>query len=499
MDRVFTFALLGLFAPSVHAQSPESHQLGNSAYLRLSPLAGGGHLILSERRFGIDSSHAQVLLVDAGWNVTPLAARRFQYPLWYMFDAAPIPTGMVVSGALTSGSIPQLHAVDMDGSLAWVTGFAGMQHSQHRIAMLFSEGPAIYGYTSQDGFFGSGMYRVEAEQTGTSFAFRLTTVSNTQFRFYSGAMAGTPAEHVLGGSIRNTGTNDYDALLGHFDASGATWMKRLDLGAPVSGIEQVSGVVRMTNGEHAWALMASGSPARGYFLRMDMDGNPLAGAVIEDPAGIYLAAIIQLDDGSLLLSGSRGNTPILIRLTDTGSLISTMECSNCTTGGIGRFQRDAAGDLIASGSSVIFVLSADGEACGYVPNNTVTSSPYSPAFVDLAPVNNLTPTVTTTDLIMLERDPVGSIAQVCGATGIQEASGRSTLAAYPVPCGDRLWLGTPGEVARNEWVVVHDLSGALVADQGYGDGLDVRSLAPGMYVAVLPRLSQRALFMRAAD
>lgn len=499
MPRIPTVALLGLLARIASAQL-ESHQLTPSANMRLAPLAGGGHLILSERRFGIDSSHAQVLLADADWNVTPLAARRFQYPLWYLFDAVPTPSGMVASGTLPSGSIPQLHAVNNDGSLAWVTGFAGMQHSQHRIAMLFSEGAAIHGYTSQDGFFGSGVYRVETEQTGSGFAFRLTTVSNTQFRFYHGAKAGSPGNHVLGGSIRNTGTNEYDALLSHFTASGATWMKRFDLGGPNAGTEQVTGVVRLSNGEIGWALFTSGNPSRGFYLRTDLNGGVVGGALIVDPVGLYTAGITELDDGSILLSASSGpGVPRLIHLTAGGSLISATECNACPNGGIGRFHQNASGNLFGMGSSAIHSIGADGEACGYLPISGVTSTAFTPTLVDLAFVNNTSPAVTTTNLIMLERAPVGTMAQVCIQSGVNEVPARPPLTAHPVPCADRLWLGAPGEIVWNEPVEVRDMTGALALSTAYGMGVDIGALPTGMYVATLPRTSRRAVFIKAAD
>ncbi|MBK9176824.1 MAG: hypothetical protein IPM46_10925 [Flavobacteriales bacterium] len=436
MQRAFASAIAVILAASAYTQI-STYELTDCAGFRMASLAGGGHLILAERRFGIDSSHAQVFMADDDWTVTPMAARRFQYPLWYLFDAAPSPSGIIASGHLTSGAIPQLHAVNADGSLAWAVGFNGMSNSQHRIAMLFADGAAHYGYTSQDGFFGSGVYRVEGEQTGSSFAFRLATVSGTQFRFYSGAPAETASNHVLGGSIRNTGTNDYDALLAHFSSAGATWMKRLDLGAPTSGIEQVSGVVRMSDGGYAWVLFASGIPARGYFLRTDANGAVLSGAVIEDPAGTYLSAVTQLSDGTFLLAGSTGNAARLYRLHGNGTLLWTKECTGCAFGGISRFHRDQQDNLIGIGNCSIHLLTPEGDACGYVGIVGTTATAYTPNFVDLAPVNNTAPTVSVTPLL-LERSPVGGILPACGGSSV--GGGPSTGNHGATCSSDRLGL-----------------------------------------------------------
>lgn len=500
MQRVIVLFLLGTLTHLAAAQTA-SHQLSDGGNLRLASLPGGAHLILAERTFGIDSSHAVVLLADADWNVTPLAARRFQDPLWYLFDAVPTPSGMVAAGHLPGGNEPQLHAVGTDGTFSWAKSFAGMSHFQRRIGMLFSEGAAVHGYTSQDGFFGSGMYRVGTDAGGSAFTFAETVVSGSQFRFYLGADAGTPGEHLLGGAIRTSGTNDYDVLLGRFTAGGAAWMKRFDLGSPDAGTEQVTGALRLADGSFGWAMYASGSPARGYFLRTDASGTPLGGTVIEHPQGVITGGIAQLGDGSVLIAGtSASGTPRLFRLSGAGGLLSAAECTSCSYGGVVRFHRDGPGVLHGLGNNTVHTIGSDGEVCGYVPMPGISATAFAPLPVNVAFTNNPSPAVTASDLTMLERTPVGSMAQVCGSSGsVEENAPQHGPVAHPSPCAGRVWLGAPGEVAWNEPVEVRDLAGALAISTTYAQGIDVHALVPGIYVAVLPRTARRSVFVKAAE
>lgn len=493
--RVLVFMLL-LFLGSASRAQYRTIAFPESSRLRMKALGSGGRLLVSERRFGFDSSHVQAIELDPLWAATPLSERRFPDYLWFMFDAAPAPGGMVVTGTLTSSYQPQLHLVNDDGSLAWARYFTGMTNSQTRIAMLFAEGADHYGYTNSDGFFGNGIYRVEGEETGTTFVVRYTTVAGLTYRMYTGSPAEVPENHVLGGSGIVTGSGEYDALIGHFSTNGCTWMKSMELNGS-GGLEEVAGVVRMSGGGYAIAMNASGTPSSGFLLRVDDSGAMLDCVRIDDPAGVYIGDVTQLYDGTFLLAGSTASgTGMLYRITGTGSLVWARSCATCVYNTISSFHLDPSNDLFGLSTSSVFEISPDGDACGFSNVSGVSVTPFTPVFTDHTPTNDLTPAVTVSSMNLFERPPVGSSAIVCGASGMADRAGGSPLTAHPVPTTDVVRLGSQGQLAWNEPVEIRDLTGALLRRTFYRDGLEIGRLAPGTYLVTVPRTGQRAIVLR---
>ncbi|MBP8822856.1 MAG: hypothetical protein KBH07_04365 [Flavobacteriales bacterium] len=489
MDRSLlpaTFALLTACGATAQYQNV---QLSDATRIRCTRWGADQAYMAVERRFAFDSSYVEFLQADAGWTITPLSSRRFAQPLGFLFDAVGTGDGMLCTGVLSYLSTPYMYKVDNDGSMGWARSLVGMAHAQTRIAKLFANGTAWYGYTNADGFFGSGMYRVQGDAAGSAFSIREITVANLIFRFYEGVTAGSGDSHVLCGAGMLTGGGAIEALLGHCDGSGATWMKQYSVSS-AAGAEEALAVCRTVAGGYACVINAPEGTAMtaGHLLRTDAAGNVLGCTKIARPSGIYLTAVTTLDDGSLLAAGAtNAGTGMLFKFSPAGTLLWSRACTNCIYNTINAFYRNGNNDLFALGPNTIFGLGPDGLACNFSDVADVVSSSVSPVVADMAPVNNLSPAVSTAPLTLFERTPVNTSSPVCEGTAVAEPGARQAIVAWPVPTGGVVHLGNPGQVGPREEVVMRDASGRVVFRGHYAEGIDLGALAPGVYTGELPR------------
>jgi hypothetical protein len=294
---------------------------------------------------------------------------------------------------------------------------------------------------------------------------------------------------VLGGSGIETGASDFDAVLGHFSTNGCTWMKRVELNG--DGItEEVSGVVHLTGGGYAASVTVSGTPYSGFLLRVDENGSLVDCVRIDDPNGVFTSALVQLADGSFLVAGrNTSGAATLYKITAGGTLAWARSCASCLYNIINSFEMDAASELHGLTNSTIFEISPDGDACGFTDVSGVTLTPFTPEITDEA-------VVSVVPMTLFERPAVGGSTFACIGNGVEEVAPTTALQAFPVPTSNIVRLGPPGHVPWNERVEVRDLSGALLLDTPYKDGLDLGTFAPGAYVVSLPRTAQRTVVLR---
>lgn len=105
------------------------------------------------------------------------------------------------------------------------------------------------------------------------------------------------------------------------------------------------------------------------------------------------------------------------------------------------------------------------------------SAPYS--------VTAITPQIIDTltiDAAPLLVEPEMTCAQW---TGIGEPVVDISSPVFPVPAGDRLFIASSAGVRPTDRVIVRALAGTTLYDGPYGDGVDVSSAAPGVYVLEL--------------
>ena len=486
--------------PIAHAQV-SSTTLPAHTRFRVKDLDGGAHAIVAESPFGFDSSHVAYATASADWTLQPVAERRFTTdPLWFLFDAAPAPNGMFVTGTLTNTYRPQLHFINNDGSLAWCTGFDGMNASQTRFSVLVSEGANAVGYSNADGLAGDATYRVETDQAGSSFTLRrISTTDNLTFRLFTACGAGAPSEHLVGGVGITTGVGDIQALLGRFTTTGAAWLKQYEMGS--NGLtEELDGIVRLSGGGAACAItLSKDAPASiGAVMRVNDAGDVLWCNTLNFPGGLMLSAITEMGNGDLLVAGSdltgRG---VLLRLDASGTLLWSRKCASCFYNTINAFHRDAANTLYGLGRGTLFTLDESGVGCGFDALIDVTSTPYTPVITTLHPTVDMSPAVTTTAMAMLTRGPVSSATPDCTTTGIMERTADpAVLSARPQPTTGMLYLDPGDPLAANEPVHVFDITGAQVYRGAYGDGLDLQHLRSGVYSVELPIRHLRTLVIK---
>lgn len=487
----------------VHASAQTSTiNISNSGRFRMASLgAGNGYLIASERRFSFDSSWVEMIELDASWNATTLATRRYSDPLWFLFDGVQVGSGMAMTGTLTSSYVPQLVRFGLDGTPTWTKNFSGMTHSQTRIAMLFTDGSYIFGFTNADNLAGNGVYRIECEGSigaNTSIT-EIATADNSSFRLYCGTAAEFPQIHVLGGTGVLPGSFDNQALLGRFALAGASWMKHYQLGSTGAQEEEVTGVVRMTGGGYACAMNATATSVTtdGFFMRVDDNGALIDCVKLSDVNGVYLSAIHQLYDGSFLLAGStNGGVGMLYKLSGTGTLLWAQQCTSCFFSTINSFYTDPFGELFGLGPGTLYRITPDGDACGFAPASSVTAAAFTPVITDLIPVNTPSPPVTVGTQVLHERVSTSSATTICGPSAIEAAGAAGIITAFPNPVTTLLHLGEPGATATTERIILRDITGAVCFDGAYGAGIDVSALSSGLYTCEIARTLQRVRIIK---
>ena len=97
MKQTATLLLALLLVSATQAQIG-NHGLNASSALHLLNAGPGDELLVIERRFGFDSSYVELLHADGDWASTQLAAYRFTPALYFLFDAARLTSGSLVSG-----------------------------------------------------------------------------------------------------------------------------------------------------------------------------------------------------------------------------------------------------------------------------------------------------------------------------------------------------------------------------------------------------------------
>ena len=451
-----------------------------------------GHLLVSEHRFGFDSSWVDLIRLNPNGSLTPLTANCFADPLWFLFDATDGDGGIVVSGALTSSNVPQLVRYANDGSITWTKSFAGMQFSQTRFAVLLNQGFSITGYTSADSFGGNGLYRVSCNaETGFATQIRqVTTVENLQFRFDCGAA--TSFTDVLGGSGVLPGSDDHTALLGAFNSTGALWMKQYQLGSAEPQNEEVVGTA-LNNSGYGCAMNSVGPDglSRGHFVLMDLAGVPQTGVLLTDAAGVRLTTVHAHPSGTFLVAGSIGTSSLLLKFGLSFELLWAKRCSSCLNAPIDSFYDSPTSGTFGLGPGQLHKVLFNNEVCGYEPISTITATSYLPPFTDITPVNTAAPQVTEATIALLPRPAAANASVICGEVGFGENPASVSPVVSPSPFTNELFI--TGGVLPSDHVIVRDAQGRAVHVCTYSDGMQLGHLNSGLYLIELGRLRLKAI------
>ncbi len=469
-----------------------NYSLNASTAMRLLDDGSGGSLLAIERRFGYDSAYVELLHADAGWNSTSITAYRFVPHLYYLFDAAKLSSGPLISGLLPNASQSSLLHLNNDGSLAWSVTIGGMDGYQRRFPKVFASGDDFVAYSNTDGFFSDLFYRLEGDATGTTWsAQEISTNDDVPSRFYNGVATGTIGEHVLVGSRRNN--TDAQALLARVNGSGVQWMKQYQLDSPDIEDEEAMDVVDLGNDEYACVMKMN--DGNGTFatlvMRFDGTGSPIWTTKLTDPGGLYGFALTNLNDGGLLVSATTGSTLRLMRLSATGSLLWAKSCTTCF-GGITSFRRLDSGKLLGVSAARLYEFTEDGTACDLDAITTVTAVPFAPVVTSLLATMTAA-TLTATQVPVLDRLPVNALSTTCVLSGVSEIPGSQMNTAWPTP--------TSGDVRIDgahdgDLYSVRAVDGRTVLHGSYRDGINLGGLTAGSYIIDLPSRGLRARVLR---
>lgn len=491
MKHVDTLLLPLLFSTTALAQTG-NYSLSASSALKVVNAGPADELLVVERRFGFDSAYVELLHADAEWTSTALASYRFNAGLYFLFDAARLTSGTLVSGLFPTPGASSLLLLNDDGSIAWSKTVSGMQGSQRRFPKVFAEGDDLVAYSNTDGFFSDLFYRLEGDATGTTWsAMEISTNDDVPQRFYDGVATATPGEHILVGSRVNSA--EAQILMARIHSSGVVWMKQYDLNSPETQFEEAVDAIMLDNGDFACVMTAreTASTTAAFVMRFQGDGSPVWTTKLTEGSGHFGSALTELADGSILVAASAATQPRVIRLASNGDLLWATACTTCS-GGLGSFVRTGSGALIGHNGGTIFEFTEEGQACDFTPTNTVTAAPFTPVVTAL--VASSTPvTLTAGDVPMFTRVPVNALAQGCVFNSVQERAGTTELQAYPTPTRDIVRLAGVGS---GEPFVLRGMDGRTISTGAYRDGIDLSALPAGPYMVEMLKSRARARVMR---
>lgn len=488
MKHINAILLALLLSNAAHAQTG-NYSLNASSALKVVNVGPDDEMLVVERRFGFDSAYVELLQAEADWTSTALASYRFNAGLYFLFDAARLTSGTLVSGLFPTPGASSLLLLNDDGSIAWSKTIGGMEGSQRRFPKVFAEGDAFVAYSNTDGFFSDLFYRLEGDASGTTWsAMEISTNDDAPQRIYEGVATGTAGEHILVGA--RTAFGEAQILITRINSSGVVWMKQYDLNSPETQFEEAVDAIKLSNGDFACVMTAreTATTTAAFVMRFMNDGTPVWTTKLSEGSGLFGSALTELSDGSILVAASAATQPRVIRLAANGDLMWATACTTCF-GGLGSFVRTGSGALIGHNGGTIFEFTEEGIACDFTTTNAVSAAPYAPVVTAL--VASSTPvTLTAGDVPMFTRVPVNALTQGCVLSSVQERAGTTDLQAWPTPTRDIVRLAGVGS---GEPFVLRAMDGRTISTGSYRDGIDLRDLPSGMYVVEMLKSSARVM------
>lgn len=472
--------------------------------LRPVDLGGGNTLYACERSFNYDSSYVELLWTDPFQAVTSSVSYRLQTPLTFLYDAEKLDDGFVFCGQ-TYDVFPFVLKTDATGAVQWYYWMDNLAFFQRQIVRILPRGSDFTVYSAQGGILSTGVYRLEGNASGTTWSGNaIMAPGNIRMSVYETMAMTDPMEQLVAGTAYST--TDQQNLLAMVmwtTASGATWMKTYDI-EPSSDTqsEEIRSLVATSDGNYVCAGYVTTGPStyEGFILKIDALGGVIWCKRYSDSSGgLLLSAVTELPGGELLAAGVDANYHCMVlNLDATGGLLQARRY--LSPGGGSELTDDvftnSIGELKLMTREKVINFSSGGASCDFVDVTTVAAASYTPTPVAHSMVN--TPfTPTTQSMNTFERTPVLGWVQTCVISGVEEMTATvPALHAFPDPSDGMVQFEPAGTFPRAERVVVRAISGAVVFDGPYNDGIDLQHATAGVYVIEIPRTQQRTRVMR---
>lgn len=461
-----------------------SHSFGSAHRIEVLDRGDGSTYLVVEKRFGHDSSVVELHAANEGWTATPLVANRFLAPLYFLFDAAAMPTGPLLSGLLPNADMALLTKYSMDGDVDWNVQVQGMQSLQRRFFKLFVDGSTFTAYSNSDGVFSDDLYRLDGTETGDQWSSAMILgPGGGQSRLVNGVATDTPGEHILVGERRPSGGGAL--MMMRVAPAGVVWMKEYTLGSATPWYESAIAVASLADGDHVCSFhwMRSDGTLITGLMRFDDEGTPVWTTLVDDDGGVTIHALVELENGDILASASPGAR--LLVFNANGELQRTRTCPECGMDPIMGLQRSDAIGLVGVSASRIHHLDVEGDACGYSTTTNLGTTSIIPVVTPLIPTMTAAPLMTVGQNTF-DRQVTSGLTLDCGASGFGTSVDATGFEAWPTLTTGIVKLSWNGEPVVRGTVRVLGLTGDLMLEASVTGELDLSGLHQGMYIVELP-------------
>ena len=445
---------------SLHAQTGLQRTYSSGVQNIIAGLIpySNGYAVAGISNFGYDSSWLHLILLNADGNVAAQQTWRGALPLTFMDHAAGLTSGFLVCGVGSPnlGDFhPYLIKTDNSGIVQWSKWFDNLGFSSHQLNAIVTNGNAFSVYSYPDGGT-QGFYRIEGDETGSSFSAVSATNPSGNMRISNAVPFSTVSDHLLiasGGLVPNV--HGSDGLLIKMNPSGVSWSKLFHFGSIIS--EEFTDAV-ISAGDNPIAVAYSQNDTTtvvtSFVMKLTSSGaitwcRKLAlGSILE------MFTIEETSSGDLLVAGIDANYGgILIKLSSIGDLIWARRWtpSAYTLTYFTKIHRDAStNDIIVSGTHdakfMVLHLDENGDGCEFENITGMQVNDFTPVLQDLPlTVSGFTPTTQTETLH--DRTSAITIQDVC-QTGIEPAVSGDHPGASPNPAHDVITVSLPSSFAK---------------------------------------------------
>jgi hypothetical protein len=435
---------------------------------RIFELPGSRSLMIKHSRYNWDSSWVSMTWFNNDWEVIDQKTHRLTLQLTFVMDAIMLDDGFVMCGVMpSSGGARFIMKTDTSGAIQ------GIDHPElplsENIHCLIDRGNNEFTAYSSSPLLYQQNYRMNGNlSTSTYSTQKITASSGYSYQVYR-VIEAEPDVDLVGGKINPmNGTGDNNLMM-KMNSSGTVWVK--SIGFSDYTLEYITSLALEINGNclfTTYAYSSSTSEVAGVVGVTDSNGNPVWCKKVSIPGGVVaLYSAKQVLSGDILVCGTTGTYEgMLLKLTDSGDLIWKRFFPN-TAGIVTPFElkRNTFGKISVGGylggDSFIWQLDAEGNGCGFIPDDISVLSEITPT-VESVPafsVTSFSPSISPGTFSERNLAPVKT--DLCLMTANPEKPLPIEITIFPNPATDLITIQMPADNEKNAVVTVADIQGRI--------------------------------------
>ncbi|MEO6168228.1 MAG: T9SS type A sorting domain-containing protein [Chitinophagales bacterium] len=457
MKTILLLALLPI-SFSLHAQTglQRTYSTGIPNFSAGLLPSTSGYVLSGSSNFSYDSSWLNLVFLDAAGDVSSVKSWRASLPLTFINHADHLTSGYLFCG-IGSPNLgpfhPYIAKTDNNGSVQWSKWFDNLEFSSHQLNAMVTNGNAFTVYSYPDGG-STGFYRIEGDETGSSFSALSVTYATpaANMRIGKAIPFSTLSDHLLIGSGSLIPTiNGPDGLLIKMNTASVSWSKLFHFGSFIyfDGFSDAM----ITTGDNTIAVAYSQddvtSVVTSYVVKLNSSGTIDWCKKLAFDNILEMFSIVETGSGDLMVCGINNfYDGILIKLSGNGDLLWARKWTPSIAPAtyFTSLYRDAVtNEIIVSGTHdgayVLLHLDENGNGCEFEDIIGLQVSDFVAVVADLPLA--ITPfTVTTQTENLAERISTVTTQDIC-QTGIENVIVENHPVLFPNPASEMISVLLP--------------------------------------------------------